>query len=206
MENVFILSPGRTGTTSFARILSCIPKFTSGHETRVKFLGDSRIDYPSNHIEADNRLVFFLPKLTKRYAANSLLIILYRPNEEIADSYSKRWYKTNLMKAYAQGILLRSFRENDIAVSNDMVSNTYETIEYFANDWKHVVRIDLHDPSKGLKEFCLHMNLSDEFCKHFKEQLDHKRENINRKDLRHRLSIIKYSLQNLIWDVQQCFR
>ena len=41
--------------------------FTAGHETRTNRLGAARLDYPDRHIEADNRLSFFLGKLNARW-------------------------------------------------------------------------------------------------------------------------------------------
>ncbi|MFO8086269.1 MAG: hypothetical protein R6T91_00500, partial [Bacteroidales bacterium] len=39
---------------------------TAGHETNRQKI-DSRLDYPDNHVEVDNRLVWFLGGLDKRY-------------------------------------------------------------------------------------------------------------------------------------------
>ncbi len=61
--NVFVLGTGRCGTTTFMKACRHVTNCTSGHETRVNHVGPERLSYPSNHIEADNRLSWFLGRL-----------------------------------------------------------------------------------------------------------------------------------------------
>ena len=150
--NVFILSPGRTATKTLTYIFSKVPGYTSGHETRCKYLGGERVDYPENHIECDNRLSWFMPRLTKKYSKEAVLVVVHRDHESVAKSYNHRWQKINIMKAYSQGVLKREFSENDLDVCRDYVSNVYEQIESFSGEWRHVVHLDLDDPELGVSE------------------------------------------------------
>ena len=65
--NVFILCTGRCGSMSISRACKELDNYTSGHETRITKLGDERINFPENHIEADNRLAWFLGRLDEKY-------------------------------------------------------------------------------------------------------------------------------------------
>lgn len=150
--NIFVLSPGRTATTTLSYAFSKIEGYTSGHEINVQYLGQKRVDYPLKHIECDNRLVWFLPRLTKKYSKDGVLVIIYKDFNQIADSYNKRWYKINMMKSYSQGILMRSLNQNTSDVCLDYVENVYEHLEYFSDHWEKVVRINLDSPRKGLTD------------------------------------------------------
>jgi hypothetical protein len=70
MKNIFSLCAGRT---SFAKACSHIFDVTSAHETLVGVLGTRRLSYPSQHIEIDNRLVWFLQQLDKTFADKNTL-------------------------------------------------------------------------------------------------------------------------------------
>jgi ferritin-like protein len=52
---------------TFIRACRHITNYTAGHETRSTLLGEDRIAYPRQHIEADNRLSWMLGKLGKKY-------------------------------------------------------------------------------------------------------------------------------------------
>lgn len=157
--NVFLISPGRTATTTLAEALKNLSGFTSEHESRCSYLGDERINFPENHIECDNRLTWFLPRLTKKYGANSILIKVVRDKTAIAKSYNKRWSRIKIMKAYSQGILMRGLAENNLDVCVDYVNNVYEQIDYFSKDWKHVITLDLNSPDEGLNELFKLLNV-----------------------------------------------
>jgi len=113
-------------------------------------LGADRIAYADNHIECDNRLTWFLPRLTKRYGDSSVLVIVERARQKTAASYNRRWERINIMKAYSQGILMRGLHDNTYEVCEDYVENVYEQLEFFSHSWKHVVHLQLEEPSEGV--------------------------------------------------------
>ena len=110
MKNIFCLCAGRTASTSFAKACSHIPNFTSAHESLVGILSTHRSDYPSHHIEIDNRLVWFLPQLDKNFAyKDTFYIHLKRNKVNVAKSYLKRWHlKESIVKSYGHGILMKN--------------------------------------------------------------------------------------------------
>lgn len=163
--NVFLLSPGRTATTTLAHAFSYVDGYTSSHESRTKYLSDDRVDYPSNHIECDNRLSWFLPRLSKKYAASGVLVSVLRDKNLIAKSYDQRWENINIMKAYSQGILRRDLSDNNFSVCVDYVCNIYEQINYFSKDWENFVEIDLKCPEKGVEKLLKIMGKESDFEK-----------------------------------------
>lgn len=65
--NIFILSTGRCGSTTFIQSCQHITNFSSAHESNIHKIGTDRIVYPQNHIESDNRLSWFLGRLEEHY-------------------------------------------------------------------------------------------------------------------------------------------
>ena len=61
-----------------------------GHETRSALV-EGRLDYPDNHIEADNRLAWFLGSLYDRFGDESMYVHLTRDRNAVVASYEGRW-------------------------------------------------------------------------------------------------------------------
>jgi len=200
--NVFVISPGRTATTTLSQALSYIDGYTTGHETNVIKLGAQRVDYPNYHIECDNRLAWFLPRLTKKYGDNSVLVIVKRDIEKIAQSYNRRWAKINIMKAYSQGILMRKLNENNIDVCLDYVQNVYEHLEYFRKDWRFVVEIDMEAPKEGVVKLLQILN-KEKYESNVIEYMTNNKTNLNSESIRKKLANIKFNLSCLIWDLSK---
>lgn len=202
--NVFIVSPGRTATTTLAEALSKLQGFTASHESRVRKLGEDRVAYPNFHIECDNRLSWFLPRLTEKYSCSedAILVCVYRDREKVALSYNKRWPKINMMKSYSQGILMRPLSENCLDVCRDYVENVYEHIEFFSKFWSAYVEIDIDAPEKGLKDLCDLLGRADQF-EEVAKYLSNTRSNENIFGVRKKISDMKFNFENLIRDVFQ---
>lgn len=200
--NVFIISPGRTATTTIANAFSCLPGYTSGHETKVKYLGDERVDYANNHVECDNRLAWFLPRLTSKYSNDGLLVILNRDREKIAASYNKRWYKINIMKAYSQGILMRDFTENNADVCRDYVRSVNEQLAFAKSHWKKCITIELEDIDKGVDQIVEFMGMP-ECASDVKMYIKDNHDNENKMPPYLKGSIIKHGLRSIYWDMRK---
>lgn len=198
--NVFLISPGRTATTALASAFQQVPGYTSGHESRSRLLGVERVNYPDNHFECDNRLVWFLPRLTERFGEDGILVIVKRELEDIASSYNERWYKINMMKAYSQGILLRRLSQNGIDVCRDYVENVYEHLDYFKAGWNVTIELSLEDAEVGvgqiLKEIGREGSLNDVL-----EVLSRKDFNLNKSGFKHKASVFKFNAENLFRDL-----
>jgi hypothetical protein len=64
--------------------------YTAGHETRSDVV-DGRLDYPDAHIEADNRLAWFLGSLDRHYGDEPCYVHLSRDPADVAASFVRRW-------------------------------------------------------------------------------------------------------------------
>lgn len=131
--NVFVLCTGRCGSVTFAKACSHITNFTSGHESRIKVIGPSRLDYPENHIEADCRLSWYLGRLWNRYGENpdARFVWLRRDPGSLAASFAKR-NAFGIMHAYRHGICLDSASEiPGLQVAEDLVDTVTENILFF---------------------------------------------------------------------------
>jgi len=116
--NIFILNTGRCGSTTFIEACQHISNYSSAHESLSTYIGKQRLNYPDNHIEADNRLSWFLGRLDKEYGDDAFYVHLSRDLKQTAESFAKR-EDYGIMKAYKEGVLLGGDKEQlsyDIAV------------------------------------------------------------------------------------------
>lgn len=144
-DNVFILGTGRCGTMTFTKACQHITNYTAGHETRTNQIWFDRVNYPANHIEADNRLVWFLPYLEKWCEGKKVLFVhLIRHRTPLVDSLAKRFHPGSILFSYLHGILLEtpSHTPNlvtktpqDIAAS--YVDLVYAHLEFFKKHTPH---------------------------------------------------------------------
>lgn len=145
---VFILSTGRSGTLAFARACKAINNYTSGHETRARRLGADRFDYPDQHIEADNRLVWFAGALDRDFGKDAFYVHLIRDRKKTVESYNRRWVRYgSLVRAYCEGIhqitLHRLDKQRRLDVVEDFYDNVNANISHFLKDKEKVLTIHL---------------------------------------------------------------
>ena len=205
--NIFIISPGRTATTHLARVFEGVSGFTSLHESRVEYLGlEERVSYPRNHIEADNRLIWYLRFLERKYADRSCLVIVKRDRGKIVDSYAKRWYKTNILRAWTQGIHMLDIGVHSTSAVESYVDYCYESLSMSAPKWKHVIELDIAQPNQGIEKLCELIGASkmdtEAVVKGFQEGTS----NLNKKSLKQLFVIIKWSVRQLYTDVKLWFQ
>jgi hypothetical protein len=132
--NVFVLCTGRCGSHTFIEACKHISNFSAGHETRSRFIGDERLNYGANHIEADNRLAWFLGRLDKKYGDDAFYVHLTRDRQRNAASMSK-YMHMGILEAYTDGILMRSSYRNDpMEFSLDLYDTINMNIETFLKD------------------------------------------------------------------------
>src|SRR4029079_4844381 len=101
---VFVLCSGRCGSTNFALACRHFTNYTVGHEQNTGRIGESRLAYPDDHIEVDNRLSWYLGGLGERYGDDAFYVHLTREEDDVAASFSRRW-KIGIIRAYAKGII-----------------------------------------------------------------------------------------------------
>ncbi len=151
-RNVFVLCTGRNGSLGFARACSHFTNYTAGHETRIRELGDERLNYSASHIEVDNRLAWFLGRLEEKYGDDAVYVHLHRDPEAVAQSYNKRWdYWGGIISAYAGGIVLS--REFGLDVARDMVRTIDENISLFLRGKSRSFVIDIESVEERFPVF-----------------------------------------------------
>lgn len=135
---VFVLCTGRSGSMTFIRACEKIDNFTAGHETNINEIGDQRFNYPENHIEADNRLVWFLGVLDKKFGKNAFYVYLRRNKEETVRSFMRRWNPRSIIWSFSKGILSRDpkdlNKEEKLKVCELYYNTVEENILSFLND------------------------------------------------------------------------
>jgi hypothetical protein len=155
--NVFVLCAGRTASTTFIRSASKLEGFTAAHESNSSNLFDERFSYPSNHIEADNRLSWFLGALDEKYGDSAYYVYILRDPDRIAKSYVRRWRLTvSIVKAFGHGILMRPSisRKDRFLISKFYVQTVDKNIRMFLKDKTNVFYFDLESPKKSFLGFC----------------------------------------------------
>ncbi|MGD8590882.1 MAG: hypothetical protein PVG22_18820 [Chromatiales bacterium] len=134
--NVFILNPGRCGSTTFIRACRHITNYSAGHESRVNLTGDERLAYPPDHIEADNRLSWLLGRLERRFGDDALYVHLSRTRQASVESFSRRAH-FGIMQAYRAGILLGGRQQSDREIALDYLETVDSNIALFLKDKTH---------------------------------------------------------------------
>jgi hypothetical protein len=132
--NIFILNSGRCGSTTFIRACGHISNFTAGHESRVRLIGEARLAYPDQHIEADNRLSWLLGRLDRVYGERAFYVHLERAPGTAAESFASR-SGFGIMKAYREGILLEGEAGmSELDIAHDYLETVKANIELFLKD------------------------------------------------------------------------
>jgi hypothetical protein len=151
--NVFVLSTGRCGSTTFIKACGHITNYTSAHESRICALGAARTGYPPRHIEADNRLIWFLGRLDSAYGDAPLFVHLTRDHQAVARSHVNRYYY-GITKAYREAILSELPESADpMAVAMDYVHTVNSNIEYFLRGKPHVMAFRLERAEEDFRIF-----------------------------------------------------
>jgi hypothetical protein len=161
--NVFVLCTGRCGSVTLSKACKHIKNYSTGHESRVSCLGDERVKYPNNHIEIDNRLTWFLPRLDSKFGDNAIYIHLKRDEEKVARSFLKILQKkAGIIDAYANSILLHSSvslnedssnLDNNLAICKDYIRTVNESITAFLRNKTKKMRFNLEDYEVDFTEF-----------------------------------------------------
>ncbi|NNE62521.1 MAG: hypothetical protein HKN34_00420 [Gammaproteobacteria bacterium] len=142
---VFVLTTGRAASKTFAHACQYIDGMTSAHESNCGQVM-SRLDYPDNHIEVDNRLVWFLGSIDQRYQdSDTFYVYLTRDIDKVVESYLSRWHLgISIVRAFYHGVLMNP-KKPDIATAKEscrlFVQTVDENIHYFLryrSNWSRV--------------------------------------------------------------------
>jgi len=149
-KNVFVLSPGRSGSKTFVEACNHLTNYSSAHESLSSKMGDERFAYPDRHIEADNRLTWFTGELARRFSEDVLYIHLIRDFDATVDSFHHRLvnsaYRSSIMSAFGHGILMKPGdwpKEQERDLAKFYVETVHSNIKYFlSNRLHHVVHLE----------------------------------------------------------------
>ena len=151
--NVFILNTGRCGSTTFIKACQHISNYTASHESRANEIGEQRLAYPDNHIEADNRLSWLLGRLDKCYGDEAFYVHLGRVTADVAASFVRR-QGFGIMKAYREGILMGGQdKQESTAVARDYIETIDSNIELFLRDKNNTMRFWLETAKTDFELF-----------------------------------------------------
>lgn len=153
-----MLNIGRSGSLGFIKACQHITNYSSGHETRSWQIGSARLDYPENHIEADNNLSWMLGSLDNRFGDDAIYVHLIRDRADVVASWNRLWnHSFSNLRCYTEGMLgripdLLTDDEKLIVVQQFCESQTQE-IELFLRDKTDVTRISLDQVELGFAQF-----------------------------------------------------
>ena len=152
--NVFVLCTGRCGSTTFYEACKHITNFSTGHETRAHLIGTERLQYPAQHIEADNRLAWMLGRLEQAYGDDAVYVHLQRNRLATARSFTERYERKSIIKAYREGILLRYPADSDpLATSLDCCETIDSNIAAFLKGKTRQMQFSLENASVDFPRF-----------------------------------------------------
>lgn len=151
--NIFVLNTGRCGSTTFIQACRHISNYTSAHESRSTLVGEARLAYPDNHIEADNRLSWILGRLDRRYGDDAVYVHLRRHDQATAHSFTRR-YDFGIIKAYREGILLGlSEAPPPLQLALDYCETVNSNIEMFLKDKPRKMVFQLENAERDFRQF-----------------------------------------------------
>lgn len=159
--NVFVLCTGRCGSTTLTRACEHISNYSASHESLTEYLGSQRFNYPSNHIEVDNRLSWLLGRLDKAYGNNAFYVHLTRNIDETCQSLAKR-IDQGIMRAYkTPGILLKMDKATSpIKIAEDFCLTVNENIRHFLKDKSNKMDFTLENAKSDFVKFCNRIDAS----------------------------------------------
>ena len=155
---VFVLCTGRSGSLTFIRACRHISNYSSAHESRSRLLGEKRFHYPDQHIEADNRLIWFPGAMEQYFTGDTYYIHLIRNREDTVKSYNRRWIRNgSLIRAYCEGIHQIALHKLDngkrLEVVEDFYDRVNENIRHFLKDKEHKITIEVEDAGRDFEQF-----------------------------------------------------
>jgi len=151
--NIFVLNTGRCGSTTMIAACAHITNFTSAHESLAHEIGEARLAYPSNHIEADNRLSWFLGRLDATYGDAAWYVHLTRDAGATAQSFAQR-YDGGIMRAYRKGVLFNDAKgKQPIAVCRDYCDTVNSNIAHFLKDKSKAMHFRLENAKEDFRKF-----------------------------------------------------
>lgn len=153
--NVFVLSTGRCGSTTFARACEHIENYSAAHESRISCV-KNRVEYPDGHIEVDNHLAWFLGRLDEKYGDDAFYVHLKRDLEETARSRMRRAegkIDPGLMWAYGERLIWQNDDANLLDVCKHYCETVNANISLFLKDKSMTMEFALESAKEDFRQF-----------------------------------------------------
>lgn len=166
-KNVFVLCTGRCGSKSIINALQYANNYTAGHESKATALGAERLNFGENHIEADNRLSWFLGRLDQTYGADAMYIHLKREEDSLVKSINARWGPFTILRAYTYGILKTQGR--GIEYAKDYCKTINENILCFLKDKPHQIEMKTENLALDFEKLWTTLEIEGNFSKAMQE-------------------------------------
>lgn len=117
-------------------------------------IGEERLKFPPDHIEADNRLSWFLGRLGKAYGDSAFYVHLKRNDLDTAQSFINR-YDRGIINAYRGTILARHRLPNPgpLDVCLDYCDTVNSNIEVFLSDKTKKTNVSLENAKEDFEIF-----------------------------------------------------
>jgi len=150
---IFVLNTGRCGSTTWIKACQHVNNYSAAHESRVQHIGDERLAYADNHIEADNRLSWYLGRLDELFGNDAFYVHLSRKLEDTVQSFAKRT-DFGIMQAYREGILIDAdpaFTAE--ALAQDYVQTVESNIALFLKDKENTLEARLETGKQDFTRF-----------------------------------------------------
>ena len=156
--NIFVLCTGRCGSLTFTKACEHITNYTTAHESRLDRIGDDRLRYPADHIEADNRLSWFLGRLDETYGDHAFYVHLVRSTGNTAASYARRWKgPKGIITAYRRGMLRWDEAHTPDNLKHEVCVDYYHTvnanIRLFLKDKTKTMNVELERAPEHFRDF-----------------------------------------------------
>ena len=156
--NVFVLCTGRSGSTTFIKACGHMTNYSSAHESLSDKLGESRFQFPKQHIEADNRLSWQLGELDRFFGKDAFYVHLKRDKEATATSFMNRFLlPKSMIYAYANGVKKSPpealSHEEKYQICLDYVNTVEYNIELFLKDKPHQMALQIEDIKNEFSSF-----------------------------------------------------
>lgn len=154
---VFILCTGRSGSVTWYNACKHITNYTSGHESLAKRVV-GRLDFADQHIEADNRLTWFLGDMDTRFGQDAYYVHLVRDRDLTVKSFMNRWStRGNIIAAFAEGILKTPPEKMNTVQKMETCELYYDTVNanicQFLKDKPKKMTVELERIDEGFADF-----------------------------------------------------
>ena len=167
---VIVLCSGRTGSNTLYRASQFIDNFTVGHESQVKLLGAERFDFPDQHIEIDNRLIWQLGSLEQHIGNQAMYVHLTREKLAVKQSFINRLYQPkSIFYSYCESIKKStpeklSLDEIDY-LADDFLDSIDANIRYFLKDKTHQMEFRVENYKQDFAQFWEFINAKGDYEK-----------------------------------------